>query len=402
MVYKRLLLVSLAINVCLGVTLILQQRGTRSTISTEEASLRSVSNTPAYKVEAIQSTSRPIGWESVEAPDYQQYIKNLRAIGCPEETIRDIIEADVLKLYEEKKKQVRSEAPKFEYWKGDAFVRGSGREAWVKMHALDEERDKVMRELGVEPNYRKRALKDQNAKDWMLDFLGDAKKTEILRRQREFENKMATRVGNAMDVNEIKRLQDEHATAIKQLLTPEEALQYDLRMSPVAAMLRNELRGMDSTEQEFINLYKLRAAHEDQLQAIDPNVSGAERRGAEKLANEKFDEQIKEALGSERYIDYQMVRDVRYQNAYTFAQQAGLGIKETKQLYGLVIEAERAALQIRTSPDVPSEKRLEALQAIWRETEATMQSMLGERAWEQYKRGAHPAFLSRLGLPEGN
>ena len=37
-------------------------------------------------------------WESVEAADYREYIKNFRNIDCPEETIHDIILADVNKL----------------------------------------------------------------------------------------------------------------------------------------------------------------------------------------------------------------------------------------------------------------------------------------------------------------
>src|SRR5271165_5014453 len=38
-------------------------------------------------------------WQELESSDYQQYIQNLRAIGCPEPTIRDIIIADVNQLY---------------------------------------------------------------------------------------------------------------------------------------------------------------------------------------------------------------------------------------------------------------------------------------------------------------
>src|SRR6516162_1933421 len=34
-------------------------------------------------------------WRDVESPDYPVYIANLRAIGCPEQTIRDLIIADV-------------------------------------------------------------------------------------------------------------------------------------------------------------------------------------------------------------------------------------------------------------------------------------------------------------------
>src|SRR5258708_18824466 len=38
-------------------------------------------------------------WTQVESSDYRTYMANLRAIGCPESTIRDIIGADVTKMY---------------------------------------------------------------------------------------------------------------------------------------------------------------------------------------------------------------------------------------------------------------------------------------------------------------
>ena len=38
-------------------------------------------------------------WREVESADYATYIANLRDIGCPEQTIRDIIIADVNQLY---------------------------------------------------------------------------------------------------------------------------------------------------------------------------------------------------------------------------------------------------------------------------------------------------------------
>jgi hypothetical protein len=38
-------------------------------------------------------------WSRIESADYRQYINNLKAIGCPQQTIRDIITADVHSLY---------------------------------------------------------------------------------------------------------------------------------------------------------------------------------------------------------------------------------------------------------------------------------------------------------------
>src|SRR6185295_20325409 len=38
-------------------------------------------------------------WDEIESADFPTYIDNLRAIGCPEATIRDIIVADVNQLF---------------------------------------------------------------------------------------------------------------------------------------------------------------------------------------------------------------------------------------------------------------------------------------------------------------
>jgi len=40
-----------------------------------------------------------INWASIESTNYHTYITNLRAIGCPEETVRDIIITDISKLF---------------------------------------------------------------------------------------------------------------------------------------------------------------------------------------------------------------------------------------------------------------------------------------------------------------
>ena len=44
---------------------------------------------------APTAEARPFYWRQIESADYRIYIANLRAIGCPEQTIRDIITADV-------------------------------------------------------------------------------------------------------------------------------------------------------------------------------------------------------------------------------------------------------------------------------------------------------------------
>ena len=47
--------------------------------------------------------TKPFSWSQVESSDYRTYIANLLRIGCPEQTIRDIITADLDGLYSPKR-----------------------------------------------------------------------------------------------------------------------------------------------------------------------------------------------------------------------------------------------------------------------------------------------------------
>ena len=51
----------------------------------------------------------------MESADYKMYIANLREIGCPEETVRDIIVADVDKLLASRNRMATPRRPA-QYW----------------------------------------------------------------------------------------------------------------------------------------------------------------------------------------------------------------------------------------------------------------------------------------------
>src|SRR5580693_4874586 len=44
--------------------------------------------------------SSPFHWGQLDSSDYHFYVKNLRAIGCPEPTVRAIVTADVDSVYQ--------------------------------------------------------------------------------------------------------------------------------------------------------------------------------------------------------------------------------------------------------------------------------------------------------------
>src|SRR5690606_19962469 len=55
-------------------------------------------------------------WVQLESEDYRTYIDRLRSIGCPEETIRDIVIADLEKLMAPEVRQVEGTREPPKYW----------------------------------------------------------------------------------------------------------------------------------------------------------------------------------------------------------------------------------------------------------------------------------------------
>src|SRR5512143_3000882 len=78
-------------------------------------SLAPVSEKLVTNVVTVMRAAEAFDWRMVESEDYKQYVANLRAIGCPEKTLRDIIMADVTDLFRQRAKS--STSNRFEYWK---------------------------------------------------------------------------------------------------------------------------------------------------------------------------------------------------------------------------------------------------------------------------------------------
>jgi hypothetical protein len=69
-----------------------------------------ISNAPSATQLAPSAVPAPkpelFRWSQLESTDYHAYVANLRRVGCPEQTIRDIITADVDTLYAPKRERL--------------------------------------------------------------------------------------------------------------------------------------------------------------------------------------------------------------------------------------------------------------------------------------------------------
>ena len=105
---------------------------------------------------------------------------------------------------------------------------------------------------------------------------------------------------------------------------------------------------------------------------------------------------IREALGEERYSDYERAQDYSYQQLYQIAKKAELAPTVANEVYSMKRAAEMQAAQTRVDQNLSSDQRSKALQAIRAETERSMQEALGSQAWDQYNRPNNTWWLRNL------
>ena len=406
---KPFLAASLLLNAALAAGLILRpgkQAEPVASATTGRPATNATSSAvgPARRLAGPTTTNtivRTFNWEAVESADYRQYIGNLRSVGCPDETIRDIILADVTKLYDQKKKLVRAGGKKFEFWKPGmaAMMMGGGDpETTAKLKAIDDERDKVLRDLGIEPDHKSQASALVGQIDNIFNFLPDEKRTAVLKIMTDMQTKMAKTMENGQpDMTELAKVQKEMDKAVKALLTPEEALDFDLRLSNTANMMRMQSAGYEPNEKEFLDVFKLRKSFDDEFSMmVQPGDLPKDEQDKRAAADKKLKADIKESLGEQRYAEYERAQDYNFQQMINAAKKSDLGVAEAAQVYDMKKLAEQKASELRANSKLSNEERTAALQAIRNETERSMQQTLGEKGWQSYNKQQNTWWLKSL------
>ena len=184
---QRLLVISLVANlVCLGglvwsLTKV-QSPPTQALQTASPPGTATKSRRPEARVtERVVREAEPFHWSQIESDDYQTYVENLRSIGCPEETIRDLVKQDLDKFYEQRKAEVLNSAPpRKDYWKTGHPTTLSQPSAGTRsqLAQLDQEKNGVLNELfgakGVaainRPSAYSRAL-SKAMSGYTLDFI---------------------------------------------------------------------------------------------------------------------------------------------------------------------------------------------------------------------------------------
>jgi len=337
-------------------------------------------------------------WSQLESTDYRQYIANLRAIGCPEATVRDIIITDVMRVYAARRGKFYQNGRAFKYWETDEkrkLKQTQLEEREAQLALIDKELPAVLRELlGI--NYERELNKyfvDAEEDDRRLAFLSEDKRAQALALRDQFESRREQALwqapngrptpGQAEQLREIDREQD---AALAGAMTAEEKYEFDLTTSPTADRMRRELIGFNPTQAEFQEIFSRERALDAAYAYQDTND---ETVGAAKAADEqKMLADLEAALGPERAAQFEQAGNPDFQSLTLLAARFDLPPEVSQTVLEMRRLAEEARSQLLINQDIPADRRNAALNAIQAEAERATRETLGDKAYAEYSRSA--------------
>ncbi len=362
---KPVIAVSIALNLALAVALAWAVSKKPSTPAESATAAQSATATNATNAKSTKTATqvaftatpgKSFDWRMVESEDYKKYIANLRSIGCPEETIRDIIVADVNKLFEARRHELNASTNKFQFWKpGNPLASMMDPKRIEKQQALNVEKRTLLKELlGVVPDEKPDLFGGLNPFESMLDFLPAGKQSQVTDIYMKYQAKIAGAMGNgspdAEDMKNMQKVQKDMDAELAKLMSPEEYQDYQLRLSQTAMMMRMQLGSFDPSEQEFRDIFKLKKPFDDDYSNMFGMATGTkEEKDKRKAAEKEMNDQIKATLGDDRYAEYTRAQDYAYQGIYRTTDRFGLGKDGWVTRRGPPIKASRTTTGCATS-----------------------------------------------------
>jgi hypothetical protein len=364
---RVLLVLSLVLNVALALWLT-----GRTPLSMPGVAGGSLTNHPSVSPPAGPGIAEPaiegglgtnppsFRWSDIESTDYRQYIANLRAIGCPEQTIHDLVEAELNEMYASRRNALWKPFARA-YWQKQQNGL-PGREEGRQLQALDREKSQVLKDLfgsASNPQVMVDMLYVQvDGNEQQLLFLPEEKRQAALEALGEGRPKE----GLDFDENsliDLSRFEDK-VKQLAQVLSPEELKEFRLRSSPIANSLRNNAQYLNCTPDEFESLVEQRAQAGG---GSDISVS-----------------LVRDVLGDDRAKEFERVSNMNYLNARYAADRAGLSDELGDHVGTLTADALAQAQRLAGDNTLTPAEIQDRLKSLQSDTEAKLEEMVGKPA----------------------
>ena len=369
-------MVSLGVNIVLAAVW-LSVTDQRADNAAAAAAAAAAAQTSAVPVKTNVVLRRQyFSWQDIESPDFATYVANLRQIGCPEQTIRDILIAEVNTLYS-RRRAVELVTPDQQWWRSQPDTNVL-RAALAKFRELEAQRRGLLTGLfgtnwetgdlvSIPRPSRPGVVLDGPVLGALSSEVKQALENVSLSSQDRLQAYLdAQRSANKTpNPAELARLRQQTRDELARILSPPELEEFLLRYSQDANNLRAEfgqLRYFNPSPDEFRGVFRATDTLDQRIQlladATDPNSLAAR-----KALEDQRENAIKIALGPKRYEEYRMLQDPAYRDAVAAAQQAGTP-EAAQTIYAVNLAAQAETNRIRRDANLTAEQKAIELKRV--------------------------------------
>ncbi len=301
-------------------------------------------------------------WSQLESTNFATYRDNLRRIGCPEETIRDLIESELRSAFapHEPSQIARS------YWMNN---RVGERRYLADLRLAHIAARRVLTALELPLSKSSCCEIGEFAS---FSFLPPEKQVLLESIEAEFHRLSDERESGAGYVhpnlisNNLESLEERRDDAIRAALTPEEYFEVQLRVSPLAQRLRDMTIGFEPTEEEFRRIFLVEQQVDDVVNTGQGNNPDTWRTG-----------QLRDILGEERAEAFLKSQDPVFHDSYHFVRHHNLPPETADVIYEVHRKVERDLANLEAGDNRDSQERAEAAESIRFRAAKTVEPHLG-------------------------
>jgi len=320
-------------------------------------------------------------WAQIESTNLTAYITNLQAVGCPKDTIRDIILAEVNQGFA-RSRATEVLTPDQQWWKTEPDP-AVARAASAQLRELESARRATLTSL-LGPNWET----ETDVAAWMESNYGltgphlGTLPPEIKRALYNFAARVQEQMAGQNPAEAARALQNERAR-LQAWLTPVALNEYLLRYSSTAAQLRADTRGVNYSPEQFQNLFAaidpILLEPDYYYRGDDPDLLGRQR-----ALQAQYEAALQQALGSETYRALRLNQDPLYLATTAAAQQTGVPAQNFTKLYEINRATQAELDRIRNDATLSADDKIAALATTRTEQQKAIQQLLGPEAFQRW------------------
>jgi len=384
---RIILLISLVLNAALLAVLLVvipSKRQTSAYVRPINPAL--VASNPVRIIKTnVLIRPRVFTWQEIESGDYTTYVENLRALGMPEATIRDIIIADIEQLFVKKRRDLASQQDT-EWWRAQPSQAYQSNQL-AQAFALDEERTTLLNRLLGE-DWKKSRLDQQPDPVPLTGPILSALPDDVKKTVQTIASRSTDRVreyilqaqnaGQQLNQIELAKLREQTRENLSKVLNPQQLEEFLVRNSYNATQLRRQLEGLDVTPEEFRAVFRRVDQIERDIQLRYSGDDADSQRQRSALEQQRL-AAIREAVGPERYDTYVMLNDPVYQESLATTEKAGASAEAAAAIYEITRATSDEVARIRNDVTLTAGQKQEQIREAQAEQQRARALVLGEQ-----------------------